>query len=259
VYGQPGAGKSTLMGSSVDVESMRDVLLIDAESGDLVLENNPRIKASAEIEHVRVTNFYQAAQVLSFLRKHTERLVANDEDGLRKTEAWLKGVHPDEIVKPRRFKTVVIDSLTELEAYCMYGLMKVNEGDLLTGAADEVNVARFDEFRKQNMMVQVLVRAFRDLPMHILFVCAQQYSKDETSRFHYGPAMTGKLASQIQGFVDIVGFLRPGGVDETGKAPRRLYVQPIDKFDAKNRRASFKGAFFEDPTFTTIMKELGLT
>src|SRR6185295_2063255 len=103
-------------------------------------------------------------RVQEFLRSHCARREAGDVEGMRNVEAWLKGVDPKEIVEPRRFRTVIIDSLSEIEAYCMYGLLKVNEGELLTGSADEIDVARFDEFRKNNMMMQVLVRALRDLP-----------------------------------------------------------------------------------------------
>ena len=237
---------------------MRDVLMIDAESGDMVLEDNPRIRQAGEIEHVRVTNFLQVARVQEFLKSHCARRDANDIQGMRQVEANLKGVDISEIKEPRKFKCVIIDSLSEIEAYCMYGLLKVNEGEILTGSSDEIDVARFDEFRKNNMMMQVLVRAFRDLPMHVIFVCAQQYTQDELKRFHYGPQLTGKLAAQVQGFVDIVGFLKAGQLDEKGIAPRRLFVQPIDRFDAKNRRASYPGAFFDDPTMSTIMKGIGL-
>src|SRR5436190_20227647 len=73
IYGTYGVGKSTLMGSSVDVPFMRDVLLIDAESGDLALQDNPRVKAVDEIEHVRVTNFLMVARVQEFLKAHCVR------------------------------------------------------------------------------------------------------------------------------------------------------------------------------------------
>src|SRR6266404_3979312 len=182
IYGPYGVVKSTLVGSSVDVPSMRDVIYIDAESGDMVLNDNPRIKLPDEIEHVRVTNFLQVARVQEFLKSHCARRDSNDVVGMRTVEAMLKGVDPETIGEPRRFRTVVIDSLSEIEAYCMYGLLKVNEGAILTGAADEIDVARFDEFRKNNMMMQVLVRALRDLPMHVIFICAQQYSQDELKR-----------------------------------------------------------------------------
>src|SRR4051812_6645408 len=127
VYGPYGVGKSTLSGSAVDVPTMRDILYIDAESGDMVLNDNPRIKLPDEIEHVRVTNFLQVARVQEFLKSHCVRRDGNDIDGMRNIEAVLKGVSPSEIGDPRRFRTVVIDSLSEIEAYCMYGLLKVNE------------------------------------------------------------------------------------------------------------------------------------
>lgn len=258
VYGTYGVGKSTLMGSSVDVPFMRDILLIDAESGDLALQDNPRVKAVDEIEHVRVTNFLMVARVQEFLKAHCVRRDNNDIEGMRQVEAFLKGVPVESIKEPRKFKTVIIDSLSEIEAYCMYGLLKVNEGEVLTGSAEDIDVARFDEFRKQNIMIQTLVRALRDLPMNVLFVCAQQYNQDELKRMHYGPQMTGKLAAQIQGFVDIVGLLKAGTPDESNNAPRRLYVQPVDRFDAKNRRAMFQGSHFDDPTMLTIMRAIGL-
>jgi AAA domain len=258
VYGTYGVGKSTLVGSSVDVPSMRDVLLVDAESGDLVLRDNPRVHNADEIEHVRITNFLQVARVQEFLKSHCVRRDRDDVEGMRQVEAFLKGVEPSEIKNPRRFRTVIIDSLSEIEAYCMYGLLGVNEGEVLTGAAADIEVARFDEFRKQNVMIQTLVRALRDLPMHVLFVCAQQYNQDELKRFHYGPQMTGKLAAQIQGFTDIVGYLRSGTPDESNVAPRRLFVQPVERFDAKNRRAAFKEPHIDNPTMASIMKAIGL-
>lgn len=258
VYGTYGVGKSTLVGSSVDVASMRDVLLVDAESGDLVLQDNPRIKAPDEIEHVRVTNFVQVARVQEFLRSHCVRRDNNDVNGMRQVEAYLKGVSIEEIKEPRRFKTVIIDSLSEVESMCMSGLLGMKEGEILTGAAADIDVPQWDEYRKNNIMLQTLVRAFRDLPMNILLVCSQQYSQDELKRMHYAPQLTGKLAAQVQGFVDVVGVLRSGTPDESGVAPRRLYVQPFERFDAKNRRAVFKGSHITDPVMGSIMKVMGL-
>jgi len=258
VYGAYGTGKTTLMGSAVDIPGMRDVLLVDAESGDLALHDNPRVKMPDEIEVARVTNFMQVARVQEFLRAHVVRRDKDDVEGMRQVEAYLKGVDVSEIKQPRRFRTVIIDSLSEVESYCMSGLLGLNEGEVLTGAADDVDVARFDEFRKQNIMMQMLVRALRDLPMHVLFACSQQYNQDELKRMHYGPQMTGKLAMQVQGFMDVVGLLKTGTIDETGQAPRRLYVQPVERFDAKNRRAAFKGTHLDNPTMTTVFQAFGL-
>lgn len=258
IYGTYGVGKSTLAGSAVDVEQMRDVLYIDAEGGDLALQDNPRVCQPDEIEHVRVTNFMQVARVQEFLKAHCSRRDRGDLEGMRNVEAMLKGCSPSDIKKPREFRTVLTDSVTEIEQYCMYGLLKVDPGSIVTGAADEIDVARFDEYKKQNMMLLTLIKAFRDLPIHVISVCSQAYTQDELKRFHYGPQMTGKLSSQIQGAFDVVGFLKAGTPEADGVSPRRLYVQPIDRFDAKCRLAGFKEPYIEDPTMSSLMKAFKL-
>ena len=124
----------------------------------------------------------------------------------------------------------------------------------------DIDTAGWPEFRKNNEMVKMLCRAFRDLPMHVIFICAEQWSQDEHKRYHYTPALTGKLSSQVQGFMDIVGWIVPGPVPE-GKeeAPRRVYIQPVGgtggmpKFDAKNRRPVYTKAYFDDPSMDSIM------
>jgi len=87
------------------------------------------------------------------------------------------------------------------------------------------------------MTMQMMIRAFRDLPMHVFFVCAQQYTQDETKKMHYTPALTGKLAAQAQGFVDIVGFLRAQAPDDQGNAS----AAPIRPTDRTVRRQESEG------------------
>lgn len=262
VYARHGIGKTTLAGSAADVPEMTDVLFIDAERGDMSLEDNPRIKNIQGISHVNATSHMQVARIQEFLKAHCvqrDNPTPENIDKMRKNEAWLRGIDPKDIPEPKKFKTAVVDSLTEVDTYCMYGLMGVNQDQIITGKAEEIAVAQWGEFRKNNMMMQMLIRAFRDLPMHVIFTCQQVYNQDEMKRFHYGPALTGQLARQAQGMVDIVGSLRAAEApDETGKQPRRLYVQPMDRYDAKNRRASYKEAFFDDPTMGSIMRAVGL-
>lgn len=258
VYGKHGAGKTDLMGSSVDIPAMRGVLMIDAESGDMTLADSDRIKNKDLINHIRVTSWKQVAKVQEFLKAHCTLRDKKDMEGLKRLQAQVTGEDPKDIEEPIIYNTVIIDSLTEVETYCLYGIMSVDTAKVIDG---EMEVAGWGEFRKNNEMVKLLVRAFRDLPMHVLFVCAEAYNQDEMKKFHYNPALTGKLSSQVQGFVDIVGWLTIGTPVEGKEAPRRLYVQPVSggpRFDAKNRRSVFKGAFFEDPTMTTVMKGIGL-
>lgn len=260
VYGKHGAGKTELAGSAVDVPQMRDVIMIDAESGDLTLMDSTRIKKPDLISHIRVNTFKQVAYVQEFLKAYCKARDENNVNSMRALYCRVTGMDPADVPEPPLYRTLIIDSLTEIEVYCVYQLLNINlEG---TDIGADIDVAGWPEFRKNNEMVKLLVRAFRDLPMNVIFVCAESYTQDEQKKFHYSPALTGKLATQVQGFVDIVGWITVGQATEgQTEAPRRVYVQPVaggPKFDAKNRRASFRGAFFDNPSMASIMKDIGL-
>lgn len=254
VYARPGAGKTTLCMSAVDVPEMNDVLLINADKGDLVLNDNDRIKNPHLLQDniVECNDFKTAAMVHDFLKAHCLYRDTDRVDDLRRMEAWLRGCKPEDIDEPKRFKTVIIDSLTELDIYCTYGLLGLNQENVLHGEASEIEVARFDEFRKNNQMVQMFSRAFRDLPIHVLSTCHETYSEDEQRKKHYMPQLTGQLRTQVTGFYDIVGYLTYKKEGEN--ILRQFWVQPVGPFHAKNRRSVFKDSFFKDPVMMDIMK-----
>jgi hypothetical protein len=261
VYGRHGGGKSTLAGSAVDVDEMQDVLVITAEGGDIVFESNPRITQWEKIDVIKVDRIEQANKVYEWLKAHVQlRDRPGAEDQLRKLQD--AAFPPDVIADPerlRRFRTVVVDSLTEIEGL---NLTKILDLDSLgIDAGDEMAVAGYGEFRKNMHIMQKLVRNFRDMDIHFLAICAESYSQDERKAFHYGPRLTGQLKDILQGFFDVVGWLVPSTtVDQgTGVSPRRLFVQPqtAPKADAKCRLATYKGSSFDNPTMTDIMVGTG--
>lgn len=257
VYGAPGSGKTTLMASAVDVPHMQDVLFIDAEKGEMTIDDNDRIMNAGEIDRIRITDFSMVAQVQEYLKAHCHYRDAGDIESLRKLEARAKGIDPSEIETPKQYRTAIVDSLSEINEFCMYQLLSLSTDMKLD--VNTMDVAEWPEFRKNNQMMQLLVRAYRDLPMNILFTCSIQYTQDETKRKFFAPNITGKLAGQVQGFMDIVGYIQTGKVPEgKDEAPRRVYIQPVGNFDAKNRRSSYKKAYFENPTMSTVMSDLGL-
>lgn len=256
IYGKYGSGKTTLLATAADVDDMADVLLIDVESGKMSIKDNDRIERKDRIDTIRVSSFKQLAQVHKFLLAHCRyRDDPDATDKLISLEAKFRGVEPSAIKKPRRYRTCGIDSLSELDQLCLYELLGFSTDMQLDQALKDgdMETAEWAEYKKNNQMMQLIIRAYRDLPMNFLTTCHAGYTQDELKRFHYSPVMTGKLSSQVQGFVDIVGYLIVGTVPE-GKteAPRRLMVQPTGKFDAKNRKASFKEAYFEDPVMSDI-------
>ncbi len=256
-YGKHGAGKTELAGTAVDCDMMNDVIMIDAEAGDMTIYDSPRIKHPERLHHIRATTFKQVALIQEFLKAYCSARDRGDKATMLKLYRQVTG--DTDRVEPPNYRTVIIDSLTEVEVYCVYQLLNISiEGNNI---GDDIDTAGWPEFRKNNEMVKLLVRAFRDLPMHVIFLCAESYTQDEQKKHHYAPALTGKLASQVQGFVDMVGYIVVGPSDGTKEAPRRVYIQPISggaKFDAKNRRSVYAKPFFDDPSMQSIMKDIGL-
>jgi hypothetical protein len=261
-YGAHGSGKTTLAGTSVDCEPMRDVLMVDAESGELAIQDNPRIHHGELISHVPVTTFKQVAFIHQFLQAHCIARDANDVAKMKKNESMVTGIPVDQIVEPKRYRTVIIDSLTEIDQYSLYALKGMSQDQLLSDPG-EMEKTEWKEYGKNNEMVKMLVRAFRDLPMNVIFVCSIQYNQNERKQYIYSPALTGKLSTQVQGMVDMVGYMVASAQpNDKGELPRRMFIQPGEfnnaRFDAKNRRAQYTQGWFDDPTMQEIMTLTGM-
>lgn len=249
IYGTYGVGKTTLAVSALRVPSMRDVLMINAEAGDLSVDQEENLDA------ITVQKFTTLGQIHEYLRQHCKARDAGDTKFLIASEALLKGVEESAIKKPREYHTLIVDSLTELEAYCFNQLLGITDSTRLD---EETQSAEWTEYKKNHTMILRVVRAFRDLPMHVIFTCAEKYNQDETKKYKYVPDMTGQLSKKIQGFMDMVGYYVQG--KEGDKVQRRLYVMPsgLGKYDAKHRYQDFKGEYFTDPTIDGILREVGL-
>lgn len=255
VYAAPGVGKTTLLAGAVDVPQMNDVIMLSAEKGSMSIFDSDRVKDAEKVDIIPLNNFKTASYVKDFLTAHCYARIRDDDEALMKMQNQLFPGHDGRL---RKYNTVIIDSLSEIEAFNMYDLLSIdpNANKVLL---DETPTAEFKEYKQNHMRLQLLVRAFRDLPMNVLMTCAHQYDKDEVGKYHFTLNLTGKLSGQIQGFFDIVGYLTMAAPTEEKEAPRRLWVQPVGgKFDAKNRRSSLTKAFFDDPTMTSIMKAAGL-
>lgn len=284
VYSAAGGGKTTLAGSAADVpetlyssgylpedNESSDVLLITAEGGDIVFIGNDRVKHPERIDMAKADRIEQVQKMFEWASNHCRARDANDEATLRKlqnmvffgaeardwTAEQAEEAHPG-FGRLRRYRTIILDSLTDIEAQNMNHIMGISDKGFDIG--DDLNPAGYTEFRKNNNTIQQLVRAFRNLGVHLIVICGQKWQKDEMQRFHYGPWLTGQLATQVQSFVDIVGYMVPSTdpKDQTREI-RKMYVQPVVqvKFDAKCRIASYKKPSFDDPYFIDLLRECG--
>lgn len=244
VYGDFGVGKTQLAASAQDVAEMRNVLFIDVESGGRTIEGR------ADIDVVRVEEFSQFARVAEYLRAHCVARDAKDQVKLKKLETTVRGV---ELPGPaKEYHTVVVDSLTEVQKYCMYQLLGVKVGECALDVGPES--PQYAEWNKSTEMIRLLVRTFRNLRMHTIFVCSRSEDQDERKQYFYTPALPGKLSNEVQGFFDAVGYYVSGVATEGTTIQRRIFLSPGRNFKAKNRFAKWQGTYVDNPTMSDLYK-----
>ena len=172
IYGESGVGKTLLAGSAAYVAELSPVLFVDVEGGTLTLS---QMETVADVDVVRVSKWKDVQKVYDEL---------------------YKGKHS--------YKTVVIDSLTEMQKLAM--------SDVLGSGTTIDAVGAMPEFKDWNInteQMRRLVRAFRDLPLNTIFTALSMdvpNPRNEAQVFKK-PAFTKKLANEIPAFFDILFYM----------------------------------------------------
>jgi hypothetical protein len=200
VYGKSGVGKTRLAGSAYEVPEMRRVLYIDIEGGIMTLR-----KEFPGVERVRVSSWKDMQKIY---------------------DALYAGGHG--------FATVILDSLTEIQKFNMDEIMRklvdANE------ARDE-DVPSIREWGKNLEQIRRFVRAFRDLPLNVIFTALEMQREDRMKRPINLPSLSGKMAGEVAAFLDIVLYYSMKEVNEDGetKQVRVLQSAATESTIAKDR------------------------
>jgi phage nucleotide-binding protein len=212
VYGEPGVGKTVLAGSAAAVPELSPVLFIDVEGGTFSLsERYP------DIDVVRIKSW-------------------NDMQRLY-----------DALYNEMTYQTVVLDSLTEIQKFSMYIIMRQL---VQQDSSRDPDVPGMREWGKNTEQIRRLVRAFRDLPCNTIFTALARTQRDvRTNLDKTRPGLSGQLAGEVAGFVDIVGYLY---LKRFGDELRRLLLTtPTDTQIAKDRSGRLP-AVVENPNMQII-------
>lgn len=236
VYGRPGAGKTTLVASASVVAEMSPILYINAESGVMSIAEDweNRIDTS-RIDIVNFEGYAHLQKLFNYL-------------------AFEK--HP--------YKTVILDSLTELMLYVVskwkdHYNPKGAEGLILDDERDKkMNQKIYDKATDQ---LRGICRKFRDLPVHVLMVAHDDVS-DVNGRTMTHPALTPKFRDSVIGYMDLVGYITTRTVkgetpNDEPEVVRLMSFVPQPNRVAKDRSPRGKiGGVIEDPTMQSIWDRL---
>lgn len=231
--------------SADDVAEMKDVLFIDVESGDLTLQSRPNLDV------IQINEYRTLSAIYEFLKLHCRARDDNDAEKLRELDQRVNGTDRE----PPRYRTVVIDSLSEVFRTCMYQLQGIKLGKQALDI--EPDQPGFENWGKSTDMIRLLVRSFRDLPMHVIFVCSEKAADEKNKRASIGLNLPKALAAEVPGFLDVVGYLMvsTSGTEKGAMTTeRRLCLSPGQNFLAKNRFSNFKEPYITEPSMSKLIK-----
>lgn len=219
IYGDSGTGKTTLAGSADAVPAMRPVLVVDIEGGTESLKHS-----YPNVEVVRVKSWKEMQVVY---------------------DALYDGDHD--------YKTVILDSLTEIQKFNMNDIMS----QVIQKRPDlDPDVPSMREWGKNLEQIRKFVRGFRDLEIHTIFTALAKTEKNEKTGIRTTkPSLSGKMADEIAAFLDVVGYyyVKQIGSDDAAEFKRLLLTQKTDEYVAKDRTGRLP-MVVESPTMADIHK-----
>jgi phage nucleotide-binding protein len=200
VYGQAGAGKTTL------IKTLPNPIILSAEGGLLSISD-------AELPFIEISTMAD----------------------LREAYSWL-------VDNAKDFSSVAVDSISEIAEVVLNAEKKVAKDPRQAYGA------------MQEQMTD-LIRAFRDLPMHVLMTAKLDKMQDEMGRMLYAPSMPGnKIGQQLPYFFDEVLAMRIEK-NSDGVAWHGLKCQGDASWQAKDR--SGKLDEWEEPNLSKIIAKIG--
>ena len=200
IYGEPGAGKTHLSGTACDSPLTSPALLLDIEGGAVTLRHR------SEMDVIQVRSMDQLVKIVNEIDAATDPY-------------W---------------KTVIVDSLTELQKLDM---RTVQDGEKLrTPDKVDIDVPSMRAWGKNGERMRRIIRSLRDLECHVICTCLMASDFDEANGVNnFYPMLPGKLRAEAPGYFDVVALLK---AEET-RVNKEVQVQRILQ-TAKTRRVIAK-------------------
>lgn len=223
-YGEPGVGKTYLLGTAQDHKATSPLLVIDIDGGIATLRRRKDI------------DVIQVRSVKQLIAAYQDLFNAIPSDG-----------------KKFPYGTIGIDTFSELQQLDLREVMKA-----FARINDKIDSDVPDQrgYGKSGVHMRDLCRAFRDLPCNVIFNCHSQSDRDNNMKMIHFPKLVGKLRIDIPGFVDIVGYYR-AEADADG-VKRLMQFQKTDTVIAKDRLDAFDPVEI-NPTIPSLWDKLQLT
>lgn len=232
LYGPPGVGKTTFVGSAASDPRCWPGLVLDLENGvSAIRSKTRRIKIdeigkiepeTGKFDSVRVTEWNQLSEVFNNLMDHEGH-----------------------------YKLICIDTISEAAYQCLSDVIEL-ERDNNSKRADK-EVPEIQDYHVSLIRMRKLLRYFLNLDAHVILTCAATVNINPRTKMPRAePAMQGKLILEVPHLVNTVGYFDVGPDGE-----RQLYLNADEKFIAKDRSEEHVlGDMLENPTLPDVLNRL---
>lgn len=222
LFGDPGVGKTHLLGTAADDSRTSPVLILDVDGGITTVRNK-------QVEVVQIRTMKQLQDVANNLYNH------NDD----------------------YYKTVCIDTGTELQKLDMAYVMSEAKRKASNPDKIEEYVPSPREWGISGERMRLIVRTFRDLPMNFIMTAHLNEAQLDTGGSKAYPSIPGKLRNELAGFFDIEGYYKTVSKKDGDKVTitRELQTLGTDKVQAKDRFTAL-GDLMINPTIPMIYEAI---
>lgn len=228
LYGEPGIGKTWLIGSACEVPEMGRVLVLNLEDGAKTLKGSWGDHHNLDV--VTPRTFGQVQKVFNEL---------HDRRGAG-------------------YGTVVVDNATEGQKM---GIEYIFDGDKISGDFTEFDDPTWANqgWNRSSSQIRKMIRYFKGLPMHTIFVSwRKDFSKVDQAKEKWGPAFSKTLAGEVPGMFDSVFYYKwktIGNVQE-----RVLQTKGTEFIVAKDRDGGHTmPEIIVKPTMAALCRHWGIT
>jgi len=227
-FGEPGAGKTHLSGTSEDdPDNWLPALILDIDGGTDTLRFRKQLDITDPIRSIKQ------------LQKVYDEIAADTRERMsRGLGCYYKSIH--------------MDNVSELQKMDMNVVMEEEVQRASNPAKIDLHIPTQAAWGKNNERMRLMIRPFRDLPCHFICLAHSDDREDSATKLmRLWPALPGQLRTGASGFFSVVGYISVyDGPD--GKPTRQIQFAKTRRVAAKDRFQVLPDAMMDNPTLPQI-------
>ena len=114
------------------------------------------------------------------------------------------------------YKSVGVDSITETHVFALFKFLEIEVKE-----RQDPDLLQLQDYNRASVQIRRLIRAFRDLPMHVIITGLSKTELEPREGMIIKPALSGTLAEEVPGMMSVVSYL---GLAEADDGVHRILV-----------------------------------